>query len=132
MNLGLGTCDLLLGTNYWELGTGNWELGTGNWELGTGNWELGTGNWAFKLTLISTSLSKFLYLKRVNFKLSCHPDDLPEQVYRKRQCEGSHYCSSVPGIKYYNRSANVSRFFLYGDSFIHECILMINENTFSY
>ena len=39
MNLGLGTCDLLLGTYYWELGL----LGTGNWELGTGNWELGTG-----------------------------------------------------------------------------------------
>ena len=52
--MGLGTCDLLLGTNYWELGTGNWELGTGNWELGTGNWEL-----VIKYTLIATSLSIF-------------------------------------------------------------------------
>ena len=109
-----------LGTGNWELGTGNlllgtyyWELGTGNWELGTGNWELITGNWVFKLTLISTLLSRcFFYLKQVNFRFSCYPDDLPKQLYRKRQCQGSHYCSSVPGIKYYNRSANVSRFFL--------------------
>ncbi len=58
MNLGLRTCDLLLGTYYWELGTGNWELGTGNWELGTGNWEL-----VFKYTLIATSLSIFFILE---------------------------------------------------------------------
>ncbi len=64
MNLGLRTCDLLLGT-YLGLGTGNWELGTGNWELGTGNWELGTGNWelVFKYTLIATSLSIFFILE---------------------------------------------------------------------
>ena len=49
MNLGLGTCDLLLGTYYWELGTGNWELGTGNWEL------------TFKFTLITTSLSRCFF-----------------------------------------------------------------------
>ena len=51
MNLGLRTCDLLLGTYYWELGTGNWELGTGNWEL------------VFKYTLIATSLSIFFILE---------------------------------------------------------------------
>ena len=58
MNLGLGTCDLLLGTYFWELISGNWELGTGNWELGTGNWEL-----VFKYTLIATSLSIFFILE---------------------------------------------------------------------
>ena len=33
MNLGLRTCDLLLGTYYWELITGNLLLGTYYWEL---------------------------------------------------------------------------------------------------
>ena len=77
-------------------------MGYGIWDMGYGIWDM-----AFKFTLITTSLLRcFLYLKRVNFRLSCHPDDLPKQLYRKRQCEGSHDCSSVPGIKYYNRSAN--------------------------
>ena len=102
MNLGLGTCDLLLGTYYWELGTGNWELGTGNRELGTGNWELGAGFQVLDGTLIATLLAiSFLYLKRVNFRLSCHPE----------QYEGSHYCPSVPGIILYTRFANVYQTF---------------------
>ena len=109
MNLGLGTCDLLLGTYYWELGTGNWQLATGNWQLATGNWELGTGNWELGTgnrvldgTLIATLLAiSFLYLKRVNFRLSCHPE----------QYEGSHYCPSVPGIILYTRFANVYQTF---------------------
>ena len=110
-NWELGTGNWELGTGNWELGTGNWELGTGNWELGTGNWELGTGNWFLSLLSYPPHYQDFLYLKRVNFRLSCHPDDLPKQLYRKRQCEGSHYCSSVPGIKYYNRSANDVKLF---------------------
>ena len=81
-NVGFGTCDLLLGTYYWELGTGNLLLGacdleleTGNWkqgkdnliwELGTGNWELGTGNWVFKITLISTLLSRDFFKKMIH------------------------------------------------------------------
>ena len=54
MNLRLGTCDLLLGTYYLELIT--WNLLLGTYYL-----ELGTGNRAFKLTLISTSLSRIFY-----------------------------------------------------------------------
>ncbi len=61
---------LVLGTYYWELGTGNWELGTGNWELGTGNWFL-------SLLSYPPHYQDFLYLKRVNFRLSCHPDGTP-------------------------------------------------------
>ena len=51
--------------------------------------ELETGNWVFEFTLIATL--SFLYLKRVNFRFSCHPE----------QYDGSHYCPSIPGIKYY-------------------------------
>ena len=65
----MGTGNLEIGN--WELGTGNGKLGTDN--LITGNWELGTG-----FTLIATLLAiSFLYLKRVNFRLSCHPDGTP-------------------------------------------------------
>ena len=82
-------------TGNWKLETGNWKLETGNWKLETGNWKLETGNWKLEtgcLSLLSypPHYQDFLYLKRVNFRLSCHPE----------QSEGSHYCSSVPRIKY--------------------------------
>ena len=49
MNLGLGTCDLLLGTYYWELGTGNWEKGE-----------------VAEFTLILTSLSRDFLEKMIH------------------------------------------------------------------
>ena len=85
-DLGLGTWDLGLGT--WDLGLGTWDLGLGTWDLGLGTWDLGLGTWCLSLLSYPPHYQDFLYLKRVKFRLSCHPE----------QSGGSHYCPSVSGI----------------------------------
>ena len=88
-----------MGYGIWDMGYGIWDMGYGIWDMGYGIWDMGYGIWdmAFKFTLITTSLSRcFLYLKRVNFRFSCYPE----------QSEGSRYCPSVPGIILYTRFAN--------------------------
>ena len=49
-----------------------WDLGFRTWELGA--WSLELGKRVFNDTVILTFCPVFLYLKRVNFRLSCHPD----------------------------------------------------------
>ncbi len=81
-------CELELVIGNQELGARNlllWELGAGSWELGAGSWEL-----ALKFTLITTSLSRcFLYLKRVDFRFSCH---LGEGFLYYPSVFGRNYC----------------------------------------